>query len=347
MEEAGVGEVDVETSGIVGPLVFVSHDSRDAELAEAFCKLLSTVSAGMLKTFRSSDKKGSQGFEFGAEWYPELMRNLDAACDVVCLLTTRSLGRPWILYEAGVAKGKIDAPVHGLALGVSLSSASTGPFAQFQNCDDEADSLAKLVVQLVKRLPSADPDPEMITAQVEAFRDRVSKILESQEDGDEVIEDDPAMATKLFEEIKVMFKDLPVRVENAAIAAGDGSPRRGLLDPRILDEFLMMSRHSGEGTSLLVAFSLFRDDLPWIYDLALEVYRCIRDGQIEAARRSWDDLERSLMDLSHGPGRMVLGRGREGTMLLDVADEWIHRFRPGFSDDIDGRLPDERPTKPR
>jgi hypothetical protein len=44
--------------------------TRDADLAEALSKLLSSVSAGMLKTFRSSDRKGSQGIDFGAEWYP-------------------------------------------------------------------------------------------------------------------------------------------------------------------------------------------------------------------------------------------------------------------------------------
>ena len=79
-------------------MIFISHDSRDAELAEALSKLLSSVSAGVLKSFRSSDRKGSQGIEYGVEWYPELMSRLDAASDVVCLLTPRSLDRPWILY---------------------------------------------------------------------------------------------------------------------------------------------------------------------------------------------------------------------------------------------------------
>jgi hypothetical protein len=126
----------------LGPLVFISHDSRDAALAEALSKLLASVSAGMLKSFRSSDKKGSQGFEYGVEWYPELMKTLESACDVVCLLTERGLGRPWMLYEAGVAKGKLDIPVHGLALGVPLSRASVGPFAQFQNCGDDVESIS-------------------------------------------------------------------------------------------------------------------------------------------------------------------------------------------------------------
>jgi hypothetical protein len=47
------------------PLVFISHDSRDADLAEAFSNLLTDASAGILKSFRSSDKKGTTGIEFG------------------------------------------------------------------------------------------------------------------------------------------------------------------------------------------------------------------------------------------------------------------------------------------
>src|SRR5204862_6445052 len=91
------------------PLIFVSHDTRDAKLAEAFSKLLSSVSAGVLKSFRSSDRKGSQGIEYGVEWYPQIMKKLNAASDVVCLSTQRSLERPWIPYEAGVAKGKLNS----------------------------------------------------------------------------------------------------------------------------------------------------------------------------------------------------------------------------------------------
>ena len=52
------GSGETEIMGSSNPLVFISHDSRDAELAEAFGKLLKSVSAGMIKTFRSSDKKG-------------------------------------------------------------------------------------------------------------------------------------------------------------------------------------------------------------------------------------------------------------------------------------------------
>ena len=68
------------------------------------------------------------------------MALLQSTSDVVCLFTERSLERPWILFEAGVAKGKLNTPVVGVALGVPLSRVSAGPFYQFMNMDDsEAD----------------------------------------------------------------------------------------------------------------------------------------------------------------------------------------------------------------
>jgi hypothetical protein len=43
------------------PLVFISHDSRDADLAEAFDHLLTDASGGVIQTFRSSDQTGKAG----------------------------------------------------------------------------------------------------------------------------------------------------------------------------------------------------------------------------------------------------------------------------------------------
>ena len=115
-----------------GNLIFISHDTRDAELAEQFSDLLKKASTGALKSFVSSDKKGTRGIEYGSEWYPAIMDKIGEATEVVCLLTQRSVDRPWILYEAGVAKGKLDKKVIGIALGIPHTVAFTGPFAQFQ-----------------------------------------------------------------------------------------------------------------------------------------------------------------------------------------------------------------------
>jgi hypothetical protein len=131
----------------------------------------------MLKSFRSSDKRGTEGIDFGDEWYKRLMLKLQSTSDVVCMFTERSLDRPWILYEAGVAKGKLNTPVLGIALGVPLSRVSTGPFYQFQNCDDSEGDLTKLVHQLARRVSTLELDADVVKAQVTTFKTLEDDIL--------------------------------------------------------------------------------------------------------------------------------------------------------------------------
>jgi hypothetical protein len=66
-EQPEADEVQAGERGRSRPLVFISHDTRDAELAEALGKLLSSVSAGMLKAFRSSDHKGAHPITRGVK----------------------------------------------------------------------------------------------------------------------------------------------------------------------------------------------------------------------------------------------------------------------------------------
>ena len=243
---------DTEATLPVRPkaLVFVSHDSRDADIAEAFANLLSDVSAGTLKSFRSSDKKGNTGIEFGAEWYTSIMSQLGDATDVVALLTARSIDRPWILYEAGVAKGKLETTVLGLALGVPLDKVSTGPFGQFQNCGDDEDSLTKLVMQLLERNPDAAPREEAVRMQVRLFIAALSKILAAKPK--KPTSDAPGEeqnVAKLFEEVKAMVRELPERVDDRVRSASRRSPTRGIrrFHPKMLDEMLFRSSKPGRG----------------------------------------------------------------------------------------------------
>ncbi len=256
-------------------LVFISHDTRDAKLAEAFSALLKSVSAGVLKSFRTSDKKGNQGIEYGVEWYPEIIKNIQDASDVVCLLTERSVNRPWILFEAGMAKGKLETPILGVALGIPLKKASTGPFAQFQNCGDDVDSLTKLVFQLVNRIPNSEPDEDTIKFQVGKFKESIADILksnnepESQETSEVMIKDNSS--AKLFEEIKVMFKDLPSRIEGNTHPEFRSKKRRRFHP--MMKEMMITSKNSKVG--ILVGLGMLRDAMPWLYDVGIDALRKI------------------------------------------------------------------------
>lgn len=270
--------VSLDNNANSNPLVFISHDTRDAEIAEAFSRLLSSVSAGVLKSFRSSDKKGRQGIEYGVEWYPEVMSKLEIASDVVCLLTTHSVNRPWILYEAGVAKGKLGTPVHGVALGIPLNEASTGPFAQFQNCDDEDESLTSLVMQLVGRIPNAEPDRDVVLMQVQTFKKAVNKMQTEQGQSKQKTSKqvDGTSVAKLFEEVKVMFQELPSRIEGSVCQSMDApSSRRKFLrfHPAMLEELMYMNAKEGQPfLGLMIVCGMLKNEFPWLYDIAVQMY---------------------------------------------------------------------------
>jgi hypothetical protein len=273
-------------------LVFVSHDSRDADLAEAFANLLSDVSGGTLKSFRSSDKKGT-GIEFGAEWYTAIMSQLDDATDVVALLTAQSIDRPWILYEAGVAKGKLETTVFGIAVGVPLEKVSTGPFGQFQNCGDDEDSLTTLVVQLLRRNPDAAPREEAVKGQVRVFRQNVERILKTR---GKPLATPPASgeqnAAKLFEEIKAMVRELPERIDQRTISASRRSPARrfhpGMIDEMVFHPFL--GEKAGMAYAWLVVLSFLPDDVPWLYEPGMDFYRALQRGKPQEIQKAREVL---------------------------------------------------------
>jgi len=311
---------NVSTDSLVGagagaPLVFISHDGRDADLAEAFSKLLKSVSAGMIKTFRSSDKKGSEGIDFGDEWYKRLMTALQSTSDVVCLFTERSLDRPWILFEAGVAKGKLDKPVIGIALGVPLGRITAGPFYQFMNMDDSEEDLTKLVNQLARRVPGLELDSDVVKVQVKAFKTAEAEILKklgAAKTGQESAEE--TQVAKLVEEMK----SLPGRVAERLAESDEPFRRRRFrrFHPMMFEELMHVSGAPGDPVSILMAASLVREDAPWLYELASEAYRTAKSGDPAAIKNELKRLERFSEFAFRGPFMEELGMGSKETYMM-------------------------------
>ncbi|MBL7222100.1 MAG: toll/interleukin-1 receptor domain-containing protein [Phycisphaerae bacterium] len=326
---------DAPSRKAIPPLVFISHDGRDAELAEAFSKLLRSISAGMLKSFRSSDNKGREGIEFGDEWYKRLMEKLDSASDVVCLFTERSVARPWILFEAGVAKGKLNKPVLGLALGVSLNAITTGPgpFFQFQNSDDSEDSLAKLLKQLAERVPSLELDDDVVKAQVKVFKEKVDTLLSQLDDTpDEEDSASDSTAAKILEEMKAMLRDLPGRIENRVSEGPTTRRKRHRLHPVMFERMMSGPEDDMNPVGLLVMAGLVRDDLPWYYELAVETYRTVRSGTMHDAELLLSSLDRCEKMWMHGPLMEEIIDSREMDMMMH---EFPHMLRHVLERTID------------
>jgi hypothetical protein len=339
-------------------LVFISHDSRDGDLAETFSDLLLDVSGGMLKSFRSSDKKGASGIEFGEEWYTAIISQLGYATDVVALLSQRSIDRPWILYEAGMAKGKLDTTVIGVALGVPLDRIVTGPFGQFHNCADDEDSQTKLVMQLLQRNPDATPREETVRKQVRHFRAQVEMILKSRGQAPSVppTQSDDQSTAKLFEEVKAMVRELPERLDDRVRSISKRGPLRRMrrFHPMMFEDLLfspgLHEFKGGASTAWLILISLLRDDFPWLYESGMELYRAMRAGNAREIERSKKQLLEIVNVTSRSPffRELMAPEDKESFFFLRHLDEFVERLvsesRRGAPDLIENQQkPPEKP----
>ena len=336
-------QTEIETSAIDEPssadesrpsrfkaLVFISHDTRDADLAEAFANLLADVSAGTLKSFRSSDKRTSTGIEFGAEWYAAIMTQLGDATDVVALLTPLSLNRPWILYEAGVAKGRLGTTVFGVALGVPLQQVSTGPFGQFQNCGDDEDSLTKLVLQLLSRNPDAAPREEAIRTQVRVFRENVGKIFSSRGGAEVGDVNDSQSAAKLFEEVKAMVREIPSRIEYNIQSRTKPRRRLSRIRPGMFDEMISSSdpnlRRRSIITSWLLLISIMREDFPWLYESGMSVYRSMKGRHKTSVIQNLRSFQHSVLEFQVSPIHHAFVQDEDTEFIVFELPQIVDRF---------------------
>ena len=182
------------------------------------------------------------------------------------------------------------------------------------------------MMQLVGRIPNSEPDREAIAMQVRNFTEKAKSVLEKP--GESANEEpqpaiDETSVAKLFEEVKVMFKDLPSRIE------GRLDPmrrRRHRLHPMMMvDEFLHMSKEFDDPTGLLLLIGMFRDDLPWLYEVGLEFYRAIKSGNHPQMKKAHRSMMIALDMTRHGP----LGEGmhdKETYIMIREMPEILNRY---------------------
>ena len=224
-----------------------------------------------------------------------------------------------------VSQRKLNTPVYGIALGITLSRAATGPFAQFQNSDDSEESLTKLVMQLVGRIPNSEPDRDAIAMQVRTFKERANSVLKKietpiQEEPEESV--DETSVAKLFEEVKVMFQDLPSRIEGQLDPMRHRRKRR--IHPAMIEEFFHMSK-SDEPIFLLSVIGLLREDMPWLYELGLELYRAIQSGSVTQIKKTGEAFHLALDFTARAPFAREL-HDKESFYFMREASDVLHHY---------------------
>jgi hypothetical protein len=93
----------------------------------------------------------------------------------------------------------------------------------------------------------------------------------------------------------------------------------------------MVSEEGDDPIALLMFGGLLRDDFPWLYEVIIEAYREVRDGDPKAAQKAIERLRRVTKALGRGPFLEEFGGASKEAhmMMMDlpmVLDHFLHRF---------------------
>ena len=108
--------------------------------------------------------------------------------------------------------------------------------------------------------------------------------------------------------------------------------RRRPMHPVMLEDMMsMISEEGGDDPIALLMFgSMVREDLPWLYELLVEVYREVRGGDSKATQRAIERLRRMTKMLDRGPFMEEFAGSKEAHMMLmelpRMLDHLLHRI---------------------
>lgn len=265
----------------------------------------------------------------GERWSIEIAKELENCNFGVICITRENLSSPWILFESGaLAKSMQDGRVIPLLLDLDFKEIS-GPLAQFQAKKADNVGIKELVVSLNKAATAPVPDAQLeklVTAlwgdlerQIASIPKSVTQAKPNRPQGD------------ILEELVSSVRSVEMRVRDAM----DDDPfsrrrRRPRLHPMMVPELMhRVADGPRDPIQILIVASLFRDDAPWIYELALDAHRAVRSGTREEGHKSMRRFLDAFEMLQRGPFSEELGIDRMALKM--IRSEFFEMFdMPNF-----------------
>ncbi len=278
--------------------------------------------------------------EAGERWGQAVAKELEACNYGVICLTRENLSSPWVLFETGaLAKLLQTSRVTPLLLDLEFRDLG-GPLTQFQAKKADTQGLNDIIQSINRNSDQAITEArakQLFEALWPDFEKRVKEIP------------NPAAPTKqhtrpqqeILEELVLSIRSLESRFRDLSDDGLRPSARaRRQLQPMLVHEFTRkMAGKTGDPIALLVWASAYRDDYPWLYELALETYRLLQAGAMQEARSSLRRFQRAVdvirknsltpdaldMDL---PELHLLTRQMDLTLNDQSIEESEQRLRP-------------------
>lgn len=328
--------------------IFISwSDERSHQLAQALHHWLPLVLPYVQPWLSQAD------ISAGDRWAQEVAKELESSNFGIICVTPENLGSPWILFEAGaLAKSLQGAKVIPLLLGLEFSDIS-GPLAQFQAKKLGKAGLSEIVQSINQSAQTPEPEDRVKDRFAGLWPDIERKIATIPEQSPGAKRTRPQH--EILEELVATVRGFEGRFarldENLVDVDYRTRRRRRPMHPMMLEDLSrMVSEEGDDPIALLMLGSMMRDDLPWLYELLVEVYREIRSGDAKAAQRAVERLRRTTKMLRRGPFMEEFAGSKEAHMMVmelpSMLDHLLHRFesrrsRVALSAEAEGASPDE------
>lgn len=262
----------------------------------------------------------------GQRWGIAVAKELEASNYGIICVTRENLNAPWVLFEAGaLAKSLEDSQVIPLLLDLDIKDIS-GPLAQFHAKKAEKDGIEEVVHSINKAASHAVPEARakslfdalwpQLEAQIGAIPKPTTTTAKPKRPTDEVME-----------ELVAGIRSVELRVREMTEAPRPSKHRRMMkFHPFMMHEMgAMLGEKPGDPIALLVMASYFREELPWLYELAMEAYRAHRSGNRKATSEAMHRFHRAARMIEHGPFPAE-EFGVDPRMLHMMLREWDHHF---------------------
>jgi hypothetical protein len=130
----------------------------------------------------------------------------------------------------------------------------------------------------------------------------------------------------LLGEIQSELRALPSRLDDYLGGPRVLGAKRGRFHPAMVREFLSVGLGSSPGLTVLFLASFFRDTMPWLYEMGVEVYRISKSGNSTQLRKVMREFKKAIDMSVHGPfGYEFFGRNKEMYYILEEIMPIIER----------------------
>jgi hypothetical protein len=146
----------------------------------------------------------------------------------------------------------------------------------------------------------------------------------------ELMED--SSVAKLFEEVKIMFQDLPARLER------NNEPsyrkRKYRFHPEMLDELMYMADNSEDNYfGFFVLISLYKEDMPWVFEIGKETYEILNSTKPASTKeKAISNFRRMIKYTLHHPIFTDFLGSKEQMMMLNKTMYSLEKYLRRITD---------------